>query len=324
MSIVCGKCAHVRGENENVPDWQCPACGVAYNKVKKIQEAASPQVTQQPAKSSVSKPVVEVDENVETKSVIIGQQYMLYGVLLPFVVAFLFALLPTGFLSPVLFLYGLGIFAIFIMVLPIVGIVKILSATGRSTFSKVLHVVGFIIPLVNLFILFSANTKANTYLKHHGYDVGALGPRENFLNAPKFYGILFICLFGASYVKTNKATNPVDVAKSINAQIKAPVAIGDELRFDGVSSIRDTVNQRDLLLYKYVLLAYDEPNLSYEMGQVFSDDMIKQIVCPIQNLHKNLTGTKEKYGLRANLYNKDQALIKQLDFELVECRAYRK
>lgn len=87
MSIVCGKCAHVRGENEHVPDWQCPACGVAYNKVKKIQEAASPQVTQQPAKSSVSKPVVEVDENVETKSVIIGQQYMLYGVLLPFVVA---------------------------------------------------------------------------------------------------------------------------------------------------------------------------------------------------------------------------------------------
>ena len=84
MSIVCGKCAHVRGENEHVPDWQCPACGVAYNKVKKIQEAASPQVTQQPAKSKASTPVVEIDENLETKSVIVGQQYMLYGVLLPF------------------------------------------------------------------------------------------------------------------------------------------------------------------------------------------------------------------------------------------------
>jgi ribosomal protein L37AE/L43A len=33
MSIQCPRCGYVRKENEDVPDWQCPACGVAYNKI---------------------------------------------------------------------------------------------------------------------------------------------------------------------------------------------------------------------------------------------------------------------------------------------------
>ena len=29
---ICPKCGHVRGETEVAPAWQCPACGIAYNK----------------------------------------------------------------------------------------------------------------------------------------------------------------------------------------------------------------------------------------------------------------------------------------------------
>lgn len=32
MTIICPKCRHLRQPNETVPDWQCPACGVAYAK----------------------------------------------------------------------------------------------------------------------------------------------------------------------------------------------------------------------------------------------------------------------------------------------------
>ncbi|MBH1969910.1 tetratricopeptide repeat protein [Moraxellaceae bacterium AER2_44_116] len=35
MNVVCGKCSHVRSDSEQAPDWQCPACGVAYVKVQK-------------------------------------------------------------------------------------------------------------------------------------------------------------------------------------------------------------------------------------------------------------------------------------------------
>jgi glutaredoxin len=32
MTAICPKCRHLRQPNETVPDWQCPACGVAYAK----------------------------------------------------------------------------------------------------------------------------------------------------------------------------------------------------------------------------------------------------------------------------------------------------
>jgi glutaredoxin len=32
MTTICPKCRHLRQPNETVPDWQCPACGVAYAK----------------------------------------------------------------------------------------------------------------------------------------------------------------------------------------------------------------------------------------------------------------------------------------------------
>lgn len=32
MPVICPKCNAVRKESDTVPDWQCPACGVAYAK----------------------------------------------------------------------------------------------------------------------------------------------------------------------------------------------------------------------------------------------------------------------------------------------------
>jgi glutaredoxin len=41
--VICPKCQHVRQANEaDVPDWQCPACGVAYAKASEAASAARP------------------------------------------------------------------------------------------------------------------------------------------------------------------------------------------------------------------------------------------------------------------------------------------
>jgi glutaredoxin len=32
MTTICPKCRHLRQANESAPDWQCPACGIAYAK----------------------------------------------------------------------------------------------------------------------------------------------------------------------------------------------------------------------------------------------------------------------------------------------------
>ena len=50
---TCPKCHHVRKPNETAPDWQCPACGVAY---AKAADAARPHeaLRQQPRTAMAS------------------------------------------------------------------------------------------------------------------------------------------------------------------------------------------------------------------------------------------------------------------------------
>lgn len=38
-AIVCGACSYVRQPTDTNPDWQCPGCGAAYNKVSRQHDA---------------------------------------------------------------------------------------------------------------------------------------------------------------------------------------------------------------------------------------------------------------------------------------------
>lgn len=42
MTTICPKCSHVRQPTENAPDWQCPACGIAYAKVGDAARSPAP------------------------------------------------------------------------------------------------------------------------------------------------------------------------------------------------------------------------------------------------------------------------------------------
>lgn len=52
--IVCPKCSHVRPKEATNPEWQCPACGVCYAKVKTTAEPA-PAARTRAAPEPVSK-----------------------------------------------------------------------------------------------------------------------------------------------------------------------------------------------------------------------------------------------------------------------------
>lgn len=50
MTTTCPKCRHVRPPGAQAPDWQCPACGVAYAKAAAAAEAQRhPEVTRRVA-----------------------------------------------------------------------------------------------------------------------------------------------------------------------------------------------------------------------------------------------------------------------------------
>jgi hypothetical protein len=42
--IICPKCQHKRTAADQGPDWQCPSCGVAYNKVTAPSAAVTHKV----------------------------------------------------------------------------------------------------------------------------------------------------------------------------------------------------------------------------------------------------------------------------------------
>lgn len=52
---ICPKCRHLRQPNETAPDWQCPACGVAYAKADSAgRPAAAPRTHPRAARTSSS------------------------------------------------------------------------------------------------------------------------------------------------------------------------------------------------------------------------------------------------------------------------------
>jgi len=289
MSVVCGKCNYLRKEVEYVPEWQCPSCGVAYNKVN------NQQANQVHAQTNVSH-LDNHPSNTESLAVISGQKYMVYGVLLSFISIFFKPLLNI-----VVFEVSFGVS----LILTILGMLKIYSQIEEKTILKILYIVLLFIPLLNLFALFRVNSLAKKYLTEQGYEVGALGLKDALLTAPRFYGILFLSVILASSLKVKQVTDPNFLAKTLNDQLKTPIAINNDIRFDGLSASGKT------LLYKYTLVNFEQDRPSYELQQVLTPEIIKKHLCDIYQLHPNLTGHKSDIILMGNYYNISHQLILQ-------------
>lgn len=326
MSIVCGKCSYVRGQNEHVPDWQCPSCGVAYNKVKKIQKPVIEAKSIDVSSSVISERQALLDLESRLDLVITGQQYMIYAVFIPLVIFLIsnFIYIDYVFKIPIM-VYILAPVSLLIIAMQVLGVLYVLSGTASSILTRVLYTIGAFIPFLNLIVFLSVNRKANTYLKYHGYDVGVLGPRGSFLDARKFYGVLLIFLIGIILDNQYKAINPELIAKKLNHLASTPTE-KNGFRFDGIKALQGgwLTQNKYFLEYKYTLLDYESESFSPRMEAFFSDGMIKENVCKVQNLHRNFTLIKADYSLRAIFYNKYKKPLKAVNFELDDCRAYRK
>lgn len=54
MTRICPKCNYVRQPTDNVPEWQCPSCQVAYNKAGGTPAAISSRYEAPPAAANTS------------------------------------------------------------------------------------------------------------------------------------------------------------------------------------------------------------------------------------------------------------------------------
>lgn len=59
--MQCGKCGYIRTGREQTPDWQCPECGIAYNKISKpTPELTSNKTKAAPKNKNASNPALPV------------------------------------------------------------------------------------------------------------------------------------------------------------------------------------------------------------------------------------------------------------------------
>lgn len=86
--MICGKCGHVRSPDADAPDWQCPACGVAYVKVTKEYKQLAQSRSSKSTKSHkreffrrTSHPDVLIPHDPHFKIRPTGRLYALLGVI---------------------------------------------------------------------------------------------------------------------------------------------------------------------------------------------------------------------------------------------------
>lgn len=103
------------------------------------------------------------DENL--KQIAIGQRMVILAVLLNFVTLALQAV------SPLLALFA----ALVAFVLAIIGIFRLGGTVSNSVVVKILLVLMMIVPLLNLIVLLTLNSKATGVLRAGGYRVGLMG-----------------------------------------------------------------------------------------------------------------------------------------------------
>ena len=103
-------------------------------------------------------------DSADLQQIASGQKLIIYSIILNFLTM---AARNSSGLALVLSLVA--------VVMAIVGIVRLCGGFGHSTGTKVLLVIGCLVPLVNLVILVVLSVKATSRLREAGYKVGLLG-----------------------------------------------------------------------------------------------------------------------------------------------------
>ncbi len=171
--MKCPKCGYERQPSDDAPEWQCPACKVAYAKVLQLQAqaAAAVPVAQSRSTQSVAPPD-DGDDALQERHWLVarGQKMVIYSILLNI----LLRAVDKSLALPALVA---GVLFVCIAVYAIAGVVKICSGLGKTQNQKILFMVMSFVPLINLISLVYLNAKASRMLRAAGWRVGWLGAK---------------------------------------------------------------------------------------------------------------------------------------------------
>jgi hypothetical protein len=110
-----------------------------------------------------------VEDSPALDKVASGQKLIIYSILLSFVS------MAANTAFPPMVVFALVLCT---AIMSIVGAVRLCNGLGYSIASKVVLIIGLLIPIVSLLVLVSLSIRATNRLKQAGYKVGLLGARR--------------------------------------------------------------------------------------------------------------------------------------------------
>jgi hypothetical protein len=119
------------------------------------------------APKSIVDDVVQHSQSLD--QVASGQKLIIYSILLSF------ASMAANTAFPPALVFALVLVT---AVMSIVGAVRLCNGMGFSALSKVLIIIGLLLPIVSLFVLVTLSIRATSRLKEAGYKVGLLGAKR--------------------------------------------------------------------------------------------------------------------------------------------------
>ena len=169
--MKCPKCEYERTAADRAPDWQCPACGVAYSKATRAQPTVA-TVKRSPAPSPAAASIAfeSLSDDEKLSLVARGQKIAIYSFVLTFFVNTLLRTQPVHPIVALLLTFSVGVYSL-------VGIVRICSGLEKSQGSKITFMVLAFVPLAGLVSLIYLSMRATKLLRSAGWRVGLLGAK---------------------------------------------------------------------------------------------------------------------------------------------------
>ncbi len=180
--MKCPKCGYERRPTDTAPDWQCPACQVAYVKAARATAAqappAAPSAPAAPASPAAPAPAGEPDalddagaeyyERLDLAAS--GQRLAIVAILLTF--GLRGVTMNHAASAGLVYVLAIGI-----ALLSLLGTVRMCSGLGHEQGRKIFCMVMAFVPLANVVTLVVLSVKATRMLRHAGWRVGLFGAR---------------------------------------------------------------------------------------------------------------------------------------------------
>ncbi len=170
--MKCPKCSYERLPEDTAPSWQCPACKVAYAKVRTVARATVTSEHVQATQSVAAQATDETGDNEQERQRLAarGQKIVIYCILINFVLRAVDQThAVTGSIVNLLYLCT--------AVFSLLGILKICSGLSASQNRKILCMVLSFFPLINLVVMVYLSFRTNRMLREAGWQTGLLGAR---------------------------------------------------------------------------------------------------------------------------------------------------